>query len=705
MKKPSIEHRVAPGGEPAVHPLLAGLLALAACGAHAAPPQEGGTLDAVVVTANRVEQRRFDVPGAIDAVDVDTLRAATPLVNMSELLSAVPGLQVRERQNYAQDLQLSVRGFGTRSTFGVRGVRILIDGIPATMPDGQGQVATASLTSAKRIEVLRGPLAQLYGNAAGGVVQIFTNDPPFAPASPFAMLSAGAGSYRQRQLDFSAGAGTASLGGIVDLMHFSTDGYRDHSAAERTQFNAKVVSHASADTTVTGVLNVFDQPSAQDPLGLTHAQFDQNPRQVVPGAITFDTRKRVTQNQVGVQLSHRLSPGDKLDARVYLGTRQVNQTLAFSGAAASSSGGVVDLDNNFHGVGLNWNHKTRIADRPFEWTLGVDADKLDQARRGFVNNNGVSGALRRDEADGATDVGLFGQAEWTFLPRWKATAGLRLSKVRLAVDDHYVNGASPDDSGSVDYRNTSPVLGIVWYASDDMNLFANVGRGFETPTLTEIAYRADGSGSNLALRPSRSVQGEIGIKLRHENQAIEMSVFSALSRDEIVPSTTVNGRAIFQNVDQVQRQGIEASWKVHWTRVRTELGYTLLRARFGQAFTNNAGALVADGNRLPGVPQHSLFARAEYRPAERVSLVAESRIESKVFVDDRNSDAAPGYAVLNLAASYEFDWQTTKMVLFGRIDNALDKQYAGSVIVNDGNQRYFEPAADRRLFVGVRSKF
>lgn len=705
MKRSTIEHRAAAVGEPAARPLLAGLLALSVCGAHAAPPQEGGTLGAVVVTANRVEQRRFDVPGAIDAVDIDTLRAATPLVNMSELPSAVPGLQVRERQNYAQDLQLSVRGFGTRSTFGVRGVRILIDGIPATMPDGQGQVATASLTSAKRIEVLRGPLAQLYGNAAGGVVQIFTNDPPFAPAPPFAMLSVGAGSYGQRQLDVSAGAGTATLGGIADLMHFSTDGYRDHSAAERTQFNAKVVSQASADTTVTGVLNVFDQPSAQDPLGLTHAQFDQNPRQVVPGAITFDTRKRVTQNQAGVQLSHRLSPDDKLDARVYLGTRQVNQTLAFSGAAASSSGGVVDLDNNFHGVDLNWNHKTRIADRPFEWTLGVDADKLDQARRGFVNNDGVSGALRRDETDRATDIGLFGQAEWAFLPRWKATAGLRLSTVRLAVDDHYVNGASPDDSGSVDYRNTSPVLGIVWYASDDMNIFANVGRGFETPTLTEIAYRADGSGSNLALRPSRSVQGEIGVKLRHENQAIEMSVFSALSRDEIVPSTTVNGRAIFQNVDEVQRQGIEASWKAHWTRVRTEFGYTLLRARFGQAFTNNAGALVADGNRLPGVPQHSLFARAEYRPAERVALVAESRIESKVFVDDRNSDAAPGYAVLNLAASYEFDWQTTKMVLFGRIDNALDKQYAGSVIVNDGNQRYFEPAAGRRLFVGVRSKF
>src|SRR5512133_3167605 len=271
-------------------------LCAGACGpAHA---QTEPTLSEVVVSGNRSEQRRFDVPGAIDAVQVDPMRLGSPLVNLSELMSAVPGVQVRNRENYAQDLQLSVRGFGTRSTFGVRGVRILIDGIPATMPGGQGQVSSISLTSAKRIELLRGPLAQLYGNAAGGVLQVFTKDPPVS-ATPQFGVGVGAGSDGQRQLDLSVG-GSKPLGALLDVSRFRTDGYRDHSAAERTQLNAKVVARPSSATTITGVLNTFDQPLSQDPLGLTRADFLSNPRQVIPNAYTFDTRKTIEQKQAGV---------------------------------------------------------------------------------------------------------------------------------------------------------------------------------------------------------------------------------------------------------------------------------------------------------------------------------------------------------------------------------------------------------------------
>ncbi len=662
-------------------------------------------LEDVVVTANRSEQRRFDAAASIDAVQIDPLRSASPLVNLSELLSAVPGIQIRERQNYAQDLQVSVRGFGTRSTFGVRGVRILIDGIPTTMPDGQGQAATASLTSAKRIEVLRGPLAQLYGNAAGGVVQVFTSDPPLGSEAPYARLSAGAGSYGQRQAEASVGAGNDKVGGLISVSRYETDGYRDHSAVQRTQVNAKVVARPSADTTVTGIFNHFDQPRTQDPLGLTHAQFDQNPRQVFAGAFTFDTRKTIEQLQTGVVLDHRLSASDSLSARLYGGTRQVVQTLPFSGSAATSAGGVVDLDNTFRGAGLSWNHKTRMNGLPLNWTLGVEADQLDQTRRGFVNNNGSVGDLRRNEIDSADNLDAFGQVDWTFSEQWKATAGLRVSRVRLSVDDRYVTAASPNDSGSVEYHNTSPVLGLVWHASDAINVYGNLGRGFETPTVTETAYRVGATGPNLALKPSRSVQGEVGIKLREGRHTADLAIFNARSSDEIVPLTTENGRSIFQNVDSVERRGVEASWTAAWSGFTTQVGYTLLDASFQRSFVNGQNATIAAGNRLPGAPMHSLFTRVEYRPAEAISTALEMRAESKAYVDDVNSDAAPGYAVFNLSAGYDFRMGSTKMFLYGRLDNLLDKQYAGSVIVNDGNRRFFEPAAGRRLFVGLRTVF
>jgi len=660
-------------------------------------------LDPVVVSANRTEQKRFDAAASIDAVQVDPLRTPSPLVNMSELLNSAPGIQVRDRQNYAQDLQLSVRGFGTRSTFGVRGVRILIDGIPATMPDGQGQAATATLQSARRIEILRGPLAQLYGNAAGGVINVFTADPPLSAEESYATASLGAGSYGQRQLGFTVARGAGDFGGLLDVSHYRTDGYRDHSAAERTQLNGKLKWRPSASTTVTGLVNLFDQPLSQDPLGLTHAQFEQDPRQVVPVALTFDTRKTIEQRQAGLVLEHKVDSSNTVNARAYTGMRKVMQTLSFTGAAANSAGGVVDLDNDFYGIGVNWTHATKVNGMPVNWTVGLEADELEQQRRGFVNNNGIAGAVRRDETDTARNVDVFGQVDWMFAPQWKATAGIRASRVRLSVDDRHITAASPNDSGSVEYNNTSPVLGLVWFANEDLNIYGNLGRGFETPTINESAYRPGGTGPNLGLQPSRSLQGEIGLKWKRDGHTLDLALFNARSRDEIAQLATENGRSIFQNVDKVERRGVEASWRMNAGAFSTQLAYTLLDARFRERFTTGTGAVVAAGNRLPGAPQHSLFAQVEYRPSPGLTTAVEMRTESKIYADDLNSDAAPGYAVFNLRAGQEFKTGATKWYLFARLDNIFDRNYAGSVIVNDGNRRFFEPAAGRRLFVGLRA--
>jgi iron complex outermembrane receptor protein len=562
-----------------LQPIPVSIATLILCAGAAGGPvhaQTEPTLGEIVVSGSRSEQRRFDVPGAIDAVGVDPMRQGSPLVNLSELMSAVPGAQVRNRENYAQDLQLSVRGFGTRSTFGVRGVRILIDGIPATMPDGQGQVSSISLTSAKRIELLRGPLAQLYGNAAGGVLQVFTQDPPISPTPQFG-VGAGAGSDGQRQVDLSIGGGSETLGALLDVSHFRTDGYRDHSAAERTQVNAKVVARPSSATTITGVFNSFNQPLSQDPLGLTHADFISNPRKAIPLAYTFDTRKTIEQRQAGVVVEHELSASDRINARVYGGTRAVFQTLSFAGDSidprtgnTTSAGGVVDLDRSFGGVGLNWVHRTRVNALPLQWTVGVEADQLKETRKGYVNNNGVPGGLRRDEDDTAKNMDFYGQVDWTFAPQWQALAGLRVSQVRFSVDDHYV-GDGGNDSGSVTYHNTSPVLGLVWHANDNLNIYGNVGTGFETPTLAESAYRASGSGPNLQLKPSKSVQAEIGMKAKSGRHSLDLALFEARSRDEIVPQSTINGRSIFQNADRVERRGFEAGWKADWQRVSTRL--------------------------------------------------------------------------------------------------------------------------------------
>lgn len=638
-------------------------------------------------------------------VQVDPFVATSPLVNLSELLSAVPGVQVRNRENYAQDLQVSVRGFGTRSTFGVRGVRILVDGIPATMPDGQGQAATANLNAAARIEVLRGPLAQLYGNAAGGVVQVFSQDPP-TDGVLHGTATAGVGSDHQRQIGAALAGGNETIGATLDVSRYSTDGYRDHSAAKRTMLNGKVVFQPSKDTTVTALLSVFEQPETQDPLGLNRAQFEQNPRQAVARTREFHTRKNIEQNQVGIVVEHKLTGQDTLNARIYGGTRQVNQKLAFQGGEGSS-GAVIDLDREYGGVGLSWNHRTRINDLPLNWTLGVDADNLREQRRGFDNNFGTDGALRRDEISRASNRDIYAQAEWAFAPDWRGTVGVRSSTVTLATDDRFaVSGDNLDDSGSVEYRHTSPVAGLAWAVTDDVNLYASIGKGFETPTLAESAYNQDNSGPNLGLRPSTSVQAELGAKFKRGNHTIDIALFKARSDNEIVPASVSFGRTIAKNVDDVRRRGVEASWQGKWDRWSTRAAYTWLDASFRTEFTtvNNDDMIVpvATGNRLPGAPKNSLYTDVQYQVTDALSTGLEMRTESQVFVNDVNTDAAAGYAVVSARAGYAFKTGNTKVFLYARIDNLFDKQYAGSVIVNDGNNRFFEPAPGRRMFVGLR---
>jgi len=360
--------------------------AVAACGAARAQemPRAPVLLPEVSVSATRVERDNMDLPVAIDTVDQRAIREGNPQVNLSESLNRVPGIAVQNRQNYAQDLQVSSRGFGSRSTFGVRGVRLLADGIPATMPDGQGQAATFNLSSAERIEVLRGPFSSLYGNAAGGVVQIFTAD---GPADPTFTTNTSAGSYNSWKLGQQYGGQHGPLNAMIDVSRFETDGYRDHSAARRDAGNAKLRYDLGSAGRITLVVNVLDQPETEDPLGLTAAQVAQNPRQATAVAYTFNTRKSISQSQGGLTWELPLSNGDMINARAYAGDRQVTQHLAIPLASqnvVTSSGGVVDLDRGYSGLGLRWTREGQLASRRFSVSAGVDHDRMLERRRGFI---------------------------------------------------------------------------------------------------------------------------------------------------------------------------------------------------------------------------------------------------------------------------------------------------------------------------------
>lgn len=663
----------------------------------------------LVISATRVAQDGFNQPMAIDRIDADVISEARPQVNLSEVLNRVPGIVVQNRQNYAQDLQLSSRGFGARSTFGVRGVRLIADGIPATMPDGQGQAATFSLASAERIEVLRGPFASLYGNSSGGVVQIFTAD---GPAVPTISSSFYVGSYGTRKYAIQFGGQEDVLNYLVDISRFDISGFRAHSAATRNQLNAKFsVPFYAGKLTI--VANALSQPDTQDPLGLTRAQVQADPRQVDTSALQFDTRKNIRQNQLGavVDVGNAGSATGAVQAKIYGGNRIVKQFLGQEGNTPLSAGGVVDLDRHYSGAGVRWTRRTLVADRALTFSVGLDNDQLVERRRGFVNSAGIQGTLKRDEDDRVANADFYMQAEWRLTDVLRISGGARHSRVKFDSTDHYIVGVNPDDSGKASYSRTTPVVGVLFKAASHWNIYANYGEGFETPTFAELAYRPNGvTGLNFNLQPASSQHAEFGLKARISgNTRINVALFHIKTRNEIVTNSSSGGRSDFRNASDTQRDGVELSLESTLSAgFEANAACTWLNARFKDGYSAGTPlVLVAAGRPLPGVARSVLNGELIWRhQPSGFHAAIEYRASSKVYVNEASTDAAAGYSVANVRAGFQQQftagahgkWRVSEFV---RVDNATDHRYIGSVIVAEARGRYFEPAAGRNFLIGV----
>lgn len=675
----------------------------------------------VVVTSTRIGTPPFETPASVDLVSGESMRDSQPQVNLSEGLASVPGLMIQNRQNYAQDLQISIRGFGARSAFGIRGVRLYVDGIPATLPDGQGQSSNIDIASIDRVEVLRGPFSALYGNSSGGVIQVFTEE---GSGPPLVTPSLTLGSYGLRRYGLKASGSTGNGAGAVDYLlstsRFTTDGYRDHSAASKNLVNGRLGIQLDSDSKLTLVLNSVDL-NAQDPLGLTFAQFQANPRSAAV-ATQFNTRKTVQQTQGGAIYERRIDAANELRLMVYYGQRDTTQFQAIPVAAQANplqAGGVIVLGRDYGGIDARWTSRLTLAGRPLTLIGGLAYDTLTEQRQGYENFTGtglaqqlgVQGALRRDETNLVWNADPYLQASWHLAERWNLDAGVRYSTVRFSSDDHYIVGANGNDSGAVRFRKALPMAALRYQARPDLNLYATVGRGFETPTLNEISYRPGGlPGLNFSLQPATNLSAEIGAKARLGGNMLTAALFQTRTENEIVVASSAGGRTTYQNAGRTLRNGLELGWDGelggHW---HSQLAYTLLDATYRDSFCSSACSAanppVAAGNRIPGIPRQMAFAALAWAPPQGWRAGIEGRYLSKIAVNDSNADAAPAYFTASAHGGYLLQYEHWTLDAFARIDNLFDRQYAGSVIINDGNGRYFEPAPGRNWSAGLSASY
>jgi len=672
------------------------------------------TLPGIVVVGTR---QLAGTPASVDRIVVKDI-PARPQLSVSELLRRVPGVAAHDRQNLAQDVQLTIRGFGARSAFGVRGLQVFDDGIPATMPDGQGQVSHIPLEALSRVDVLRGPFSALYGNASGGVIEFVSADPPRQAQS--GMRVAGGSDGLSRDSLSIAGPwsadGADGEGYRLDAGHLDVAGFRDHSRARRDTNQARLLFGTTGGTKLAITANTLELV-ADDPQGLTLAQALATPRAASAGALAFDTRKRVHQQQLGVHVEQALGGVGALSLNAWGGNRGTFQMLsvpAAAQAAPGSGGGVVDLARTYAGADLRWQFDTLLLGRPFGITIGTQAQQSTEHRRGYENFSGdllgVVGALRRDERDTAGNRDVYAELRWTFLQHWSATFGARHSRVDFRSRDAYVAPGNPDDSGALHYAQSTPVFGMSYRPATWLEVYGNAGRGFETPSFAELGYRADGrSGLNDALRPARTRSAELGLRAQRGAQLFEVVAFASRTRDELVVASNSGGRSTYDNAARSGRRGWELSASGPLsTRWHYALAYSRLDARYRSAFSTcrappctQPDTLVAAGNRIPATNPQSLWAELRWSPATDLDVFMQADAFGRAYADDANTAHAPGYATLDVGV--ERRWHVGRVMLegFARLDNVLDRHAIGSVIVNDSNGRYFEPAPGRTWMLGL----
>lgn len=663
------------------------------------------------VEVTRTDTTYLQTPASVFRIEAPQADNSSQ-VNLTEVVKGIPSLQIRNRENYAQDLQLSMRGFGARSTFGVRGIRLYVDGIPATMPDGQGQTSNIDLSSLDHVEVLTGPFSSLYGNSSGGTILTSTKE---GQGKDSIELSYSGGSHDKSRagLVLQGGAkGANEPSYIISSSYFDTDGYREHSGAEKILNNAKLSWNLDDGSKINWVTN-YVKINADDPGGLTRADWQNNPKQVVQNVLDYNARKEIEHTQTGLTWSKPINDQHELYAMTYVGQRQVTQyqsipdTVQKNPNTPYQAGGVIDFKRNYYGADFRWTGKELLPNTTL--SIGVALDAMKEDRQGYQNFNdagdkGVKGALRRDEDNTLWNIDPYVQASWQFLSTWRLDTGVRYSNVHYKSKDYYIVGLNGDNSGKTSYEEVLPSVALSWQIIPEVLVYASYAKGFETPTFTEMAYPAQGGASTLDLKPSTSDTYETGLKSQNQLGDFTLAVFQTKTKNDIVSAESFGGRSTFRNADKTLREGVEFAWnKKLWRDLTATASYAYLDATFDSTVPA-AGKIseIPEGNAIPGIAKNQAFVSLAWQPSHGLYGGVDVQYMDKVYVNDTNSDAAPSYSVTSANIGYAWDLGTWKVKSFARVDNLFDKNYAGSVIVNDGNDRYFEPADGRNWSAGLR---
>lgn len=672
--------------------------AMATAGVAQGRPEETASqpeLEEIIVTATRLPTTPRTLPFAYTRVGRQEIQAARQQLGLDEALAGVPGLFFQNRHNFAQDLRIAIRGFGARADFGIRGIRLIADDIPLTLPDGQGSVDALDLGSAESIEVIRGPFSAVYGAASGGVILIRSET---GPPEPFLSARLNLGSHDYAQGQFKAGGQNGAFNYMANLSHTTLDGYRAHAGTKNTLLNANMRYQIDDATRLTVIVNAVDSPQADDPGGLTAAEVAADRRQAAPRNLQFDAGESLDQQSAGAALQRDLANGSELLMRGHLVQRDFENRLPFD-INANGQGGSVKLDRAFYGLGGHWSMPLGGEAR---LVVGAEYGAQRDHRLRYSNDLGVRGALTTDQDEDVSNYAAFAELRWPLAGDFAFTAGARFDRIDYEIRDRLGLGGS----GDTDFAAFSPMAGITWTVSPSATVYANLSRAFDPPATTELANPEAPTGFNRDLKEQTAMNYEVGLKGEAgEGLRYELAAFHIDVEDVIVPfELEGSGQTFYENAGTANHDGIEASVSMDILEgLAASLSYSWSDFTFG-TFQGVDGQIY-DGNRIPGIPRSLLQAGLRWEPRENVNLALDVIHASSFFADNANTVEAGDYTVADLRFEYRHRGSRLEIAPFAGINNLFDELYEGNIRINAAFGRYFEPAPERNVYVGVELRF
>lgn len=657
-------------------------------------------LEELIVTSSRVEKSLLELPSAVTIINQNDIQLGRQQLGLDESLNRVPGLFSQNRYNFTQDLRISIRGFGARASFGIRGIKVFVDDIPSTLADGQSGVDDVDLGSVQRIEVIRGPSSSLYGSASGGVISLYTED---GPKTPFAEANITIGGFDQQKYQFKVGGQYDRLNYLVNVSYLSMDGFRDHSEVEHTLLNSKFRYDIDDSSSLTMIINAADSPTANDAGAITAADVAADPQQAQPRNLRSNAGEEFDQQKIGFVYRKSFNENHQITLRNYYLWKNFQTFLPIgTHIPFVADDGVVEFDRFFFGGGAQYTYTGTLFGRPNRFTAGFDIDIQEDDRQRFLNNAGVKGALSFDQLEEAESYGFYFRNEFAITDTLEFTFGGRYDMLNFSVDDRFL--ANADQSSKLDFDEFSPTLGLAWNPLPGLHLYSNYATSFETPTFTELANPARNSNVDLGgfnnVKAQTADSFEVGIKVSlYDRLLFDVAVYTMQIDDEISNISTTGTRGVFTNAD-TDRNGLEASVVADiFKGLKLTAAYTYSDFKFDK-FTTNTG-IVLDGNQLPGLPDHQFYAELAYTHDSGLYVVWDILYIDKFFANNANTAINKSSTVANLRAGYRGRIGKWAVSPFVGLNNMFDENYISNVRINGFGGRLFEPAPDFNVYAGL----